>query len=210
MEISIGIFFLYFTYMNYLGHLFFSNNDLELMYANMYGDFIKGSNLSHHPEIVQKGIKLHRQIDSYIDNHEKVLELKRTLSDKLPKVSGIAIDLYFDHLLAINWNNYRTESLEKFTNEFYKFDFNPSIYSDDNFQFLIEKIKADNWLYHYQYSHGLEFACRGLSKRISFKNDLWKAPEIFTTFREEIDETFIDFMQDAIPHFKEYHLQISM
>ena len=47
------------------------------MYANIYGDFIKGSKLSHHPEIVQKGIKLHRTIDSFIDNHTKVLELKK-------------------------------------------------------------------------------------------------------------------------------------
>ena len=81
--------------MNYLGHLFFSNNDLELMYANIYGDFIKGSKLSHHPKIIQKGVKLHRSIDSYIDNHPKVLNLKKTLTKDLPKISGIAIDLYF-------------------------------------------------------------------------------------------------------------------
>lgn len=190
--------------MNYLGHLFFSNDDVELMYANIYGDFVKGSRLCHHPEIVQKGVKLHRQIDSYIDNHEKVLRLKKNLSGDLPKVSGIAIDLYFDHLLAINWNNYRAESLEKFTAEFYNYEFNSNHFTDQNFQYLVGKIKKDNWLYQYQYTHGLEFACKGLSKRISFKNELWKAPEIFNVYRPEIEDTFIDFMQDAIAHFKEF------
>jgi len=191
--------------MNYLGHLFFSNNELELMYANIYGDFIKGSRLNHHPEIVQKGVKLHREIDSFIDNHQKVLNLKRMLSPHLPKISGIAIDLYFDHLLAIHWNNYRSDSLEKFTNQFYNFNFDLNNFSNQNFQFLIDKMKKDNWLYHYKYSHGLEFACKGLSKRISFDNDLWKAPEIFTNFRPEIEETFIDFMSDAVLYFEEYH-----
>lgn len=191
--------------MNYLGHLFFSNNDLELMYANIYGDFIKGSRLNHHPEIIQKGIKLHREIDSFIDNHSKILTLKKKLSPDLPKISGIAIDIYFDHLLAINWNDYRTESLEKFTNEFYTFDLNYNHFSNPNFQFLIHKMKADNWLYQYQYHNGLEFACKGLSKRISFKNELWKAPEIFIKFRPEIEHVFIEYMKDAILYFEDFH-----
>ena len=66
-------------------------------------------------------------------------------------------------------------------------------------------MKADNWLNHYQYTHGLEFASRGLSKRISFSNDLWKAPEIFVKFRSEIESTFSQFMLEAIDYFKEYH-----
>lgn len=191
--------------MNYLGHLFFSNNDLELMYANIYGDFIKGSKLNHHPEIIQKGTKLHREIDSFIDNHSEILTLKKKLSPDLPKISGIAIDLYFDHLLAINWNDYRTESLEKFTNEFYAYNVDFNHFSNPNFQFLIHKMKADNWLYQYQYHNGLEFACKGLSKRISFKNDLWKAPEIFIKFRPEIENVFIEYMKDAVLYFEDFH-----
>lgn len=191
--------------MNYLGHLFFSNNDLELMYANIYGDFIKGSKLNHHPEIIQKGTKLHREIDSFIDNHSEILTLKKKLSPDLPKISGIAIDLYFDHLLAINWNDYRTESLEKFTNEFYAYNVDLNHFPNPNFQFLIHKMKADNWLYQYQYHNGLEFACKGLSKRISFNNDLWKAPEIFVKFRPEIENVFIEYMKDAVLYFDDFH-----
>jgi len=35
--------------MNFLGHLYFSNNDHELMYANLFGDHIKGSQLDKFP-----------------------------------------------------------------------------------------------------------------------------------------------------------------
>jgi acyl carrier protein phosphodiesterase len=175
------------------------------MYANIYGDFIKGSKLSHHPEIVQKGIKLHRTIDSFIDNHTKVLELKKLLSTDLPKISGIAIDLYFDHILAVQWEDLTNENLKKFTEDFHAHDFNSSQFDNQNFAFLIDKMKSDNWLYNYQFHHGLEFACKGLSRRISFSNQLHNAPVIFTTFRREIEHTFNDFMTDAIPFFKEYH-----
>lgn len=191
--------------MNYLGHLFFSNNDIELMYANIYGDFVKGSALSHHPEIIQKGVKLHRTIDSYIDNHVKVLVLKKMLSKDLPKISAIAIDLYFDHLLAVKWETFNTENLKNFTTNFHAHNFDIQHYTDEHFLFLMRKMKADNWLFHYQYHHGLEFACKGLSKRISFSNQLYNAPNVFLTFQEEIEITFNDFMTDAIPFFNDYH-----
>lgn len=191
--------------MNYLGHLFFSNDDIELMYANIYGDFVKGSQLDHHPEIIQKGVKLHRTIDSFIDNHPQVLQLKRTLSKSLPRISGIAIDLYFDHILASNWSNFHPHQLEKFTQIFHQHNFNRLQYSDPKFLFLMDKMKEDNWLRNYQFHEGLDFACKGLSRRISFSNQLYHAPEIFTTFRPKIEQTFYDFMLDAIPFFKNYH-----
>lgn len=194
--------------MNYLGHLFFSDNEVELMYANIYGDFIKGSRLSNYPKIVQKGIKLHRTIDYYIDNHSKVLELKKTLSTDLPKISGIAIDLYFDHILAMNWESHSSETLQKFTETFHAHDFDVEKFDNPQFLFLMDKMKSDNWLTNYQYHHGLEFACRGLSQRISFSNQLHVAPEIFNDFRTDIEQTFNDFMTDAVPYFKRYHQKL--
>jgi acyl carrier protein phosphodiesterase len=77
--------------MNFLGHLYFSNNNLELMYANLFGDHVKGSDYSHFPEIVQTGISLHRSIDNYIDHHPKVVELMHKLYPELPKVTVIAM-----------------------------------------------------------------------------------------------------------------------
>jgi len=175
------------------------------MYANIYGDFVKGSKLSHHPDIIQQGVKLHRCIDSYIDNHSSVLELKRLLTKDLPKISGIAIDLYFDHILAMQWDNYRTDSLNEFTDNFHAHTFKKEHYINQHFLFLIDKMKSDNWLANYQFPHGLEFACKGLSNRISFSNKLYNAPKIFTTFRPEIEKTFDSFMVDAIPFFRQYH-----
>ena len=68
------------------------------MLANLYGDFVKGKDLTNYSAIVQKGIHLNRSIDYFIDTHPAVTELRLSLYDKLPKVAGIAIDLYFDHL----------------------------------------------------------------------------------------------------------------
>ncbi len=190
--------------MNYLGHLFFSNNDIELMYANMYGDFLKGSHLDEWPTIVQRGSHLHRKIDSFIDHHPQVLELKHLLSHALPKIAGIAIDLYFDHILAKNWEKFHPIALRDFVDAFHSHHYDKSIYPNPNFHFVIKKMKTDDWLYNYQFFSGLTFACQGLSKRISFSNQLWNAPDVFNRYQPEIEDVFSQFMSDAIPHFNNY------
>ena len=63
-------------------------------------------------------------------------------------------------------------------------------------------MKHDDWLYNYQFHEGLEFASRGLSRRISFENSLYKAPEVYLEHEDAIESTFNIFMDDAIPYFK--------
>lgn len=88
--------------MNFLGHLYFSENDTELMLNNLYGDYVKGKNLDAYPLEIQRGILLHRAIDNFIDTNPGVKELFHHLYPSLPKIAGIAVDLYFDHILAKN------------------------------------------------------------------------------------------------------------
>ncbi len=187
--------------MNFLGHLYFSNNDFALMQANLYGDFVKGKDLSNYPEKIQEGIRLHRRIDNFIDHHPAVIELLHILYGPLPKVAGIAVDLYFDHLLAKNWNVFHDKEYDLFVNDFYaSIDFNNVSYSDQ-FYLMLTKMKEINWLHYYQFMEGLEKSSYGLSKRISFPNELANAPNVFVQFEKEITEVFHKYMIDAKAEF---------
>ena len=55
--------------MNHLAHCFLSFGDEDVLLGNFIGDFVKGHDWQHYPELVQRGILLHRAIDSYTDNH---------------------------------------------------------------------------------------------------------------------------------------------
>lgn len=190
--------------MNFLGHLFFSNNDPQLMYANLLGDSVKGKDYSHLPQKIQDGVKLHRTIDDYIDTHPVVLELLRELYEPLPKISGIAVDLYFDHLLARNWSSFHNQDLKEFVQDFYAIEFETPEQYSDRFDFMIGKMKEFDWLYEYRNHSGLTQACSGLSRRISFQNALAKAPDIFLEREESIELAFNKFMSDAVPFFESY------
>ncbi|MGJ8661357.1 MAG: ACP phosphodiesterase [Bacteroidota bacterium] len=192
--------------MNFLGHLYFSRNDTDLMAANLLGDFIKGKDLSHYSKQTQKGIFLHRSIDTYIDHHPAVIDLLHILYKPLPKIAGIAVDLYFDHLLAKNWSNYHEMKLEDFIQRFYSSlnmnnpDFTPT------FKYMLIKMMEKNWLYQYQYKHGLHKACQGVSGRISFENELVHGVEVFEIYEEPIQRAFQLYMEDAKIHLNSLEL----
>jgi acyl carrier protein phosphodiesterase len=187
--------------MNYLGHLFFSNNDSELMLSNLFGDFVKGKDLSQFRPKTQEGITLHRAIDNYIDTHPSVVELLHVLYPKLPKVSGIAVDLFFDHLLAKNWEKFHPEKLNTFLTSFYS---NLNTENEEftaEFKHMIHHLVKVNWISYYPQLNGLEKALNGVSSRISFTNELKNGLPVFLENQSLIESTFEIYMKDAIVHF---------
>lgn len=195
--------------MNFLGHLYLSNNDHPLMMANLFGDFVKGKDYTYLPEIVQQGVLLHREIDDYIDHHETVKELRLKLYLELPKVAGIAIDLYMDHCLAKCWNDFHKEALSDYLTRFFNYALTPSQqkFEHSEFQYphkfieLLTLIHNQKWITNYQYPKGLDFACNGLSKRISFPNNLDEGLSVYKKHENLINKTFSIFMKDVIRQF---------
>lgn len=171
------------------------------MYANLFGDFVKGSKFDNFSEKTQNGIRLHRKIDHFIDNHPKVLELRKILSPNLPKVSGIAIDIYFDHLLAKNWNQFHASDYQTFLNAFFEYNHLSDDVYPTNFNIFIATLKHHQWIRHYGSFWGLEKMSEGISKRISFPNKLAIAPDFFQIHEKEIENTFEEFMRDATDNF---------
>ncbi len=191
--------------MNFLGHLYFSDNDPAIMYANIFGDFVKGSDLSGFLPEVEYGIRLHREIDSYTDTHPEVRKLLHILYPSLPKIASIAIDLFFDHLLAKNWNAYHPLPLDDFLNNFYNYPFNEADFPDETFLHMLFRLRHGNWIKHYETLDGLEKACIGVSRRISFPNTLFNGRSVFETHETAITQCFEAFLKDAVIHFREYH-----
>jgi acyl carrier protein phosphodiesterase len=188
--------------MNYLGHIYFSNNNLRLAKANLFGDSVKGKDYSRFPEFIQEGIKLHRDIDSYIDHHPKVLELIREIRTDLPKVAGIAIDLFFDHLLAKNWSNWSQETLDTFLNRVHNSleELDKQAYPE-SFNFFIHKLCEIQWMNHYAFTDGLDKMCNGVSRRLSFDNELKNGLAVFLKYETKIIVVFNEYMQDANEYF---------
>lgn len=194
--------------MNYLGHLYLSGNDIELMQANLYGDFIKGSQLSHLPEIIQRGVQLHRSIDHFIDNHPVIHDLLPVLREELPKVAGIAVDIYFDHLLSKNWAYFHPQPLEDYLKVVYrKMDLNNSHYSREYLTFLTH-LTQRNWISHYPTLDAIDRMSRSISAQLSFPNKLANGKAVFLMHEKIISDAFLEYMKSANEHFQTETLRI--
>lgn len=179
------------------------------MVANLFGDFVKGKDYSFLPTIIQEGVLLHRQIDDYVDHHPQVTELRLHLYSELPKIAGIAIDLYFDHLLAKNWSVYHPDNLDHFVSSFLDYTSNvqhlkfknPDFNYPPRFLNLLNAIDKHDLLRRYANVEGLSLASEGLSRRISFPNNLNEAVAVFKNNEKYIEEVFENYMKEAIVKF---------
>lgn len=105
--------------MNYLAHIFLSGQNPGVQIGAFIADFVKGNRLHRFPEPIRRGIVLHRQVDSFTDNHEHFRTLVHLLRPIFGKYSGIIADIYFDHFLAVHFSRYSNLSLRFFALRFY-------------------------------------------------------------------------------------------
>jgi len=66
----------------------------------------------------------------------------------------------------------------------------------------LKQITEYKWLNYYPTEYGLLKACQGVSKRISFPNELENAPDHLKNHEEELKIAFNIYMVDAIAYFK--------
>jgi acyl carrier protein phosphodiesterase len=93
--------------MNYLVHFLLSGDDDELRLGNLLGDFVKGRvERWAHPGLTERlriGIQMHRTIDAFSDCHPAVHRSKRILAPAYGRLSGVIVDVFYDHALARRW-----------------------------------------------------------------------------------------------------------
>ncbi|MFK7857288.1 MAG: ACP phosphodiesterase [Granulosicoccus sp.] len=98
--------------MNFLAHSLLGFNDSELVAGQFCGDFVRGSDLSHFPEGVERGIRLHRHLDRFTDTHAALAPARAQIPDVPRRLAGIVVDVMFDHYLARRWDQVSEVTLD--------------------------------------------------------------------------------------------------
>ncbi len=99
--------------MNYLAHIYLSGESDEIILGNFIGDYVKGNKYLNYPEEVAYGIRLHRSIDQFTDQHPDVRKCIDLVKPGYGRYAGIITDVFFDHFLAANWNDYSSHTLRQ-------------------------------------------------------------------------------------------------
>ncbi len=190
--------------MNFLGHLVLSGDNEDILYGNFIGDSIKGKSYNNFNEPIKKGILLHRFIDHFTDHHPAYLNGKRRMYEKLPKVSGIVLDILYDHILWLNWDAYFSIDTDKFINSCYEILDSRVDQMPKRVSLMYWYMKKDNWLYNYQFEWGIYKALSDLEKRITPSIDIDKVKSIFNNHRSQYISEFDDFFCEIMIKSKEF------
>lgn len=166
------------------------------MMGNFFADGIIGNRFSHYPEEIQQGIRLHREIDTFTDAHEVTRRSKRRLDKKYGLYAGIIIDIFYDHFLAKNWDDYSAIPLEVYVDAVYNL-------LNKNIDTLPEKTKhmlpfmiEYNWLYNYQYIEGIQRVMNGMNRRTKNKSQMHLSTKDLQMHYDELEADFKEFFSD--------------
>jgi acyl carrier protein phosphodiesterase len=189
--------------MNYLVHLYLAGSDEESIIGNFIADHVKGSHWKSYSEGIQTGIKMHRAVDDFTDHHPLILETKKYFSKDFGLASGILVDVFFDHLFALEWiENKSKQSLQDFTNQTHTILVKHQSILPEKSQRFLGYMLEYNILYEYHSIEGIEQTLRGLSRRLKDRFRLWEAVNIFQENKNEMKILFNGFLKELSLHFK--------
>lgn len=185
--------------MNFLSHLYLSGEAEGLLIGNFIADSVKGSDFLNYPEAIQKGIVLHRKIDTFTDSHPIVEESKQRLRERYKKYASVIVDVYYDHYLAANWNVYSSESLHDYAQKTYLLIEKNKHLLPYKSQLFNEYMVQYNILVAYAELEGIDRVLQGMSRRASFVSNMEHAiqelKEHYHLFGKEFDAFFPDLQQ---------------
>ena len=183
--------------MNFLGHLFLTPDDDELLLGNFIADSVKGDPFRKYPDGIAKGIMLHRSIDQFTDRHPLVRRGVDRLRQTQGRYAPVVIDVIYDHILASEWDVYHTLALTEFAEKTYR----KLEAMDHHFPPRVEQffpyMKRQNWLVNYSSEWGLERSLMGLDRRVVHETEMHRSIEVFREFPEEFRSEFRQFIRDA-------------
>ncbi|WP_231494739.1 ACP phosphodiesterase [Polaribacter sp. Hel_I_88] len=184
--------------MNFLAHLYLSQNNTNIMIGNFIADHIRGNNYEGFSKEIQQGIFLHREIDTFTDAHKIVRKSKRRLHKRYRHYDGVIIDIFYDYFLAKNWATYSAIPLDVYTKSVYQlFDKISSELPAKSQQFIKYMIEYDI-LFNYQYKEGIAKVLNGMNHRTKGKSQMNLAIEDLSLLEAELQEDFTSFFQDLL------------
>lgn len=182
--------------MNFLAHIYLSGDNPLLAIGNFMADGIRGKDyLQLHPEM-QKGVLLHREIDTFTDSHPLFRQSTKRLHDKYHHYAGVIVDMFYDHFLARNFAEYSDVGLDVFVQRFYtSLEKNYELLNDKTRDMMPYLIRH-NWLWNYQFLDGIERILGQMDQRT--KNNSQMRFSV-----AELKESYADFESEFTRFFAE-------
>jgi acyl carrier protein phosphodiesterase len=163
----------------------------------MISDFVKGKAKFQYSAAIQLGIQLHRDIDSFTDNHATTKEAKKVFTPLVRLYAGAFVDVVYDHFLANDISCFKdATALQNFVQKTYTVLQNNEQVLPYKFQQMLPYMQQQNWLYNYQFQWGIEKSFMGVVKRANYLNSSDTCFKAFIKNYSFLNNCYNTFIQD--------------
>ena len=180
--------------MNFLVHILLSGEEADLLkLGNFMGDTVRGKQYLDYPEEVQRGILLHRQIDTFTDAHPLFRGSKRRLVPHYGHYAGVITDIFYDYFLTKHWHTFSSEDLDSYIERFYRLLQEKKEVLNPQMQSIAGYMIRDNWLKAYQSYSGLAQILYQMDRRTDFRSQMQYAVTSLQAEESLFEEEFLPF-----------------
>ena len=189
--------------MNYLVHLFLSDDDSLCRLGNLMGDFVKGPlDQYDYPEKMMQGLRQHRAVDTLAQGHSAVRRSRERLDDCFGHTKGILIDIFYDHFLSRNWEEWGIGTLRDFAEAGYRLLHCHRRFLPQKFRPVARRMIRYDWLAAYREPETIRFVLERISGRLSRPNLLAQGHRELFRCGEGLEADCRDFLASALEMFK--------
>jgi len=193
--------------MNYLAHAYLSFDNKDILAGNIISDFVKGKKQFDYPPGIHAGIKLHRLIDDFTDQHAATREAKEFFRPSYRLYSGVFIDVVYDHFLAKDETEFTESSLMAFSENVYDSLENNIKWLPARFAAMFPFMRLQNWLFNYRSVLGIERSFNGIARRATYIHESDTAFGLFTKYYQPLQECYRHFWKEVKPYaFRQFEL----
>jgi acyl carrier protein phosphodiesterase len=192
--------------MNWLAHVFLSQNHIEHQLGNLLTDPLKGKAWEGASTRIHAGIKMHMRIDSFTDTHPLVSQSKALLTPR-GHLKGVVLDILYDHFLSLHWDRFCTIKREHFLDDFRFHALEKLETYPKEAQYIIKRVVGNRQLQSYAHMDGVVAAFGRIDKRLSdralSKDNCERYIPLIAEHREELEEMFLAFFPELMQAVKQ-------
>lgn len=191
--------------MNFLAHCLIgecASQETEpgLIVGGFLGDFIKGPVPDELPVSLAMGVRMHRRVDAYSNQHPGIRTSCRRFPGDLRRGAPIFVDVLADHCLARHWSSFHDEPIECFTQRTYQLIDREMQWLPESARRFFGYMRTHDLLAGYRAWPVVEKALFSITRRL--KREVLNE-QLALTARSELprlEEDFLDYFPDMIEH----------
>lgn len=183
--------------MNLLAHAYLSFQQPDILVGNMISDYVKGKKQYDYPGGIQKGIRLHRAIDHFTDEHPATRAGKEVFKPAIGLYAGAFMDIVYDHFLAIDLNELSESEWEIYVQQVYTQLSAHDAHLPERFAAQLPYMSTQNWLFNYRFPWAIEKSFGGLVRRAKYLTDAQPAFLLFEEHYDFLQQQYARFFPDV-------------